>query len=91
MQEWVQAIKCCDAAFELDPSNIKVVLRRAKACSLNGDFEEARAVCQLLQDSTEGVPDDMKAEAITLLELNKKREAAALAKQRKGFTNFFAR
>ena len=87
----MQAIKCCDSAYELDPSNAKIVLRRAKACSLNGDFEEAHAVCQMLQEATEGVTDEVKVEAANLIDLNKRREAAALAKQRKGFTNFFDR
>jgi hypothetical protein len=65
------------------------LLRRAKACSLNGDHEEARNVCEALLEISQDEP--LKIEVNELLELNRKREVAAVRKQKAEFGRFFDR
>jgi hypothetical protein len=89
VQEYPQAIRCCDSAYELDPSNWKIVLRRGKASSLNGDYADAQGACAVLQESN--AADDVKAEARELLAANKRREVAAAKKQQGQFANLFDR
>jgi hypothetical protein len=67
----------------LDPSNLKVVLRRAKASSLNGDFEEASQACKALQE-IQGA-EELQDEIALLAKENRKREAMARKKQKSEF------
>ena len=90
VQDYPKAVKCCDDAYELDPTNWKIILRRGKASSLNGDFEEARGACEALLNN-EAISDELQAEASELLAATKRREAAAHRKQKDQFTNFFDR
>jgi tetratricopeptide (TPR) repeat protein len=85
MQEYAEAIRRCDAAFEIDNTNNKIVLRRAKACSLNGDYEEAQEVCEALLPIAD---EALKPSILELLDLNKQRQRAAIKRQREQFGKF---
>lgn len=85
LQEYPEAIKRCDAAFEMDNTNNKLVLRRAKACSLNGDHQEAHEICNALLPLAD---DAMKPDIEELIELNRQRERAADKKQKAQFGRF---
>jgi hypothetical protein len=89
MQEYPMAIRACDAAFELNPGNLKIVLRRAKASSLNGDFDDALTACKMLLESVDA--HDLLSEVSALMDLTKRRETAAKHKQKTQFNNFFER
>ena len=90
LQEYAQAVKCCDAAHELDPGNLKVVLRRGKASSLAGDFDEAQGAASLVLAHAGEEEAALREEAAALARANKVRRAAAAQKQRYEFTNLFA-
>ena len=68
---------------------MKLVLRRGKASSLNGDFDAARDACAAIERSD--AAETVKAEARTLLATNKHREATARQQQKGSFGNFFSR
>lgn len=89
VQDYALAIKCCDDAFSLEPSNLKIVLRRCRASSLNGDFAEADAACKALLESD--ASEAVREEAQEIAAANSKREAAAKRKQKAQFSNFFDR
>lgn len=84
-------MRCCDAAHELDPGNLKVILRRGKASSLAGDFDAAAGAAALVLEHASGDDDALRAEAEALVRATKARRAAAAQKQRYQFTNFFDR
>lgn len=85
VQEYPEAIRRCDAAFEMDSTNNKLVLRRAKACSMNGDYQEAHEICNALLPLAD---DSMKPDIEELIELNRQRERAADKKQKAQFGRF---
>lgn len=90
LQEYSQAIKCCDAAFALDPTNLKLVLRRGKASSLNGDFDDAQEAVAALQEAS-GAPEELLAGVAELAAANERRRAQAKRAQKKQFGNLFER
>ena len=69
----------------MDNSNDKLVLRRAKACSMNGDYEEALEICNALKPIA---PESMQTEIEALIELNGQRERVAKKKQKAQFGKF---
>lgn len=69
----------------MDPNNNKLVLRRAKACSLNGDNEEAHEIFNALLPLAD---ETMKLEIHELVELNRQRQRAADKKQKAQFGRF---
>ena len=85
VQEWPEAIRRCDAGIEMDNGNDKLVLRRAKACSLNGDYQEANEICNALKPIA---PESMQTDIDALMELNGQRERAAKKKQKAQFGRF---
>lgn len=85
VQEHPEAIRRCDAAFEMDSTNNKLVLRRAKACSLNGDYDEAHEICDALLPLAD---EPMKAGILELIEVNRQRQRAADKKQKAQFGRF---
>jgi hypothetical protein len=74
-------------AFDLDSTNLKVVLRRGKASSLNGDFEEAWQACKALQAAPGA--EALQDEIALLMKANRKREALAHKKQKGEFGHVF--
>lgn len=90
LQEFAQAIRCCDAAFQLDPDNLKLVLRRGKASSLNGDYDDAAEAVAALREAAE-TPEEVRAAAAELAAANERRRAQANRAQKKQFGNLFAR
>ena len=71
----------------MNDENVKVLLRRAKAYSLNGDFEEA----ELDLHEVERLDPGLKSEVEAVRQKNKTRKRAAAIKQKQQFRNFFDR
>ena len=87
MQNYAEAVRRCEAAFELDqsPSNFKVLLRRARASILNGDYAEADEVLKAMKGQA---PPDMVEEIDKLLAWSQQKARAARKKQRAEFGAF---
>eukprot|EP00210_Caulerpa_lentillifera_P002644 g2526.t1 len=87
LEEYPEAINWCNKALKLNEQNAKVLLRRAKAYSFKGDFEQAEfdlnEVLQIDESFTSEVEDAKRK--------NKQRKIAASMKQRDTFANFFDR
>jgi hypothetical protein len=64
------------------------VLRRAKASSLNGDFEDALQACKELQEAPGA--EELQDEIALLAKENRKREAMARKKQKSEFGHVFS-
>jgi len=85
--EFTTAIDWCNKALRLNDQNVKVLLRRAKAYSLYGDFEEAENDLK----EVERLDPDLKSEVEAIFLKNKQRKKAAALKQKQQFRNFFDR
>ena len=87
MQNYPEAIRRCEAAFELDqsPSNFKVLVRRARATILNGDYSEADDILKAMKGQA---PSDMISEIDELLVWSQQKARAARKKQRAEFGAF---
>ncbi|KIY95067.1 hypothetical protein MNEG_12894 [Monoraphidium neglectum] len=83
--EAARAVEWCDKALKLEPGSGKIMLRKAKALSLKGDFEEAEE----LLAAAEGADAALRADVERERAVNKQRLKAAEEKQRKGFGGFF--
>jgi len=73
--------------FRMDSENAKIILRRGKAKSLGGDFDEA------VEDLKEASRLDPSLQIVVdaVMTKNSQRKRAAFAKQKKQFRNFFDR
>lgn len=87
MQDYSEAIRRCEAAFELDqsPSNFKVLLRRARAGIFNGDYEEADEVLNAMKGQATA---EMVEEIDKLLSWSRQKARAARKKQKAEFGAF---
>ncbi|GAX74288.1 hypothetical protein CEUSTIGMA_g1737.t1 [Chlamydomonas eustigma] len=87
--EYTVSIMYTTKALEHDPSSIKLLLRRARAKSMNGDHALAE---EDLAASKEMGPDESLSQEIEAeLTANKRRAKAAEIKQRDTFKSFFNR
>ena len=67
--------------------NSKILMRRARAYSFRGDFDEAEADMR----EVERLDETMKSDVHALLSKNRQRKKAASVKQKEQFRNFFDR
>jgi Flp pilus assembly protein TadD len=73
----------------LDENSAKLVLRKGRALTMKGDFEEAEAVLQLAREMEGG--EALAEEVDAALLNNRQREKLAAKKQKQQFKNFFDR
>ena len=83
-KDYAAAVDACNKALEIEPSNDKALVRKAKALDAKEEWEDAIA---LLNKALEAAPEN--AEAKKQLALSKKKLAAFNKKQSKAFAGFF--
>ena len=68
-RDYTLAVAKCDAALSLNEDNMKVVLRKAKALSMNGDFDKCRECCDQarFRNSTSGLVVKIKFNVFKIL------------------------
>jgi len=88
-EDYIQAVTYATRALDFDPDSAKLLLRRARALSMKGDFEAADTDLDTAANTlpAEELAKEIDAERAA----NKRREKAAGAKQRQAFRNFFDR
>jgi len=85
--EYPEAIEWCNKSLKLNEQNAKVLLRRAKAYSLKGDFEQAK----LDLDEVLQIDETFASDVQEVRRNNNQRKKAAATKQKQTFGNFFDR
>mmetsp|Transcript_52386 Transcript_52386/g.106551 ORF Transcript_52386/g.106551 Transcript_52386/m.106551 type:complete len:109 (-) Transcript_52386:50-376(-) len=88
--DYIQAVDYATKALEFEPNSAKLLLRRARALSMKGDYAAAMADLDAAAAAKE-CPDAVAKEIEAERAANKRREKAASAKQRQAFRNFFDR